>query len=281
MLLRKDLLMAKPEKLMNFGAVLKKYRKNAGCTQQKLAEMLGISKNTVTLWERNMARPDVETIRELNQLFGIPLNELFEIPSAPKYSFAERKLIDYFRQLDESDQAVVVRMVSEMAAARDDERYKAYQDEYSLIQFSATRPAAGSGNEFVDDKPTYRFVRNNDRSMNADILIQISGRSMEPRYYDGDIVYAKYTNSAEDGQDVICSTADGAVIKHKSGNKLVSLNSDLPYGEKSEDDHVQIEAVVLGIVPSWDLAKPEEIDMMEEAHRKEVRAFKDKYGLEY
>ena len=273
--------MAKPEKLMNFGAVLKKYRKNAGCTQQKLAEILGISKNTVTLWERNMARPDVETIRELNQLFGIPLNELFEIPSAPKYSFAERKLIDYFRQLDESDQAVVVRMVSEMAAARDDERYKAYQDEYSLIQFSATRPAAGSGNEFVDDKPTYRFVRNNDRSMNADILIQISGRSMEPRYYDGDIVYAKYTNFAEDGQDVICSTADGAVIKHKSGNKLVSLNSDLPYGEKSEDDHVQIEAVVLGIVPSWDLAKPEEIDMLEEAHRKEVRAFKDKYGLEY
>ena len=273
--------MAKPEKLMNFGAVLKKYRKNAGCTQQKLAEILGISKNTVTLWERNLARPDVETIRELNQMFGIPLNELFEIPSAPKYSFAERKLIDYFRQLDESDQTVVERMVSEMAAARDDERYKAYQDEYSLIQFSATRPAAGSGNEFVDDKPTYRFVRNNDRSMNADILIQISGRSMEPRYYDGDIVYAKYTNSAEDGQDVICSTADGAVIKHKSGNKLVSLNSDLPYGEKSEDDHVQIEAVVLGIVPSWDLAKPEEIDMLEEAHRKEVRAFKDKYGLEY
>ena len=87
--------------------------------------------------------------------------------------------------------------------------------------------------------------------------------------------------NAEDGQDVICSTADGAVIKHKSGNKLVSLNSDLPYGEKSEDDHVQIEAVVLGIVPSWDLAKPEEIDMLEEAHRKEVRAFKDKYGLEY
>lgn len=273
--------MAKPEKLMNFGAVLKKYRKNAGCTQQKLAEILGISKNTVTLWERNLARPDVETIRELNQMFGIPLNELFEIPSAPKYSFAERKLIDYFRQLDESDQTVVERMVSEMAAARDDERYKAYQDEYSLIQFSATRPAAGSGNEFVDDKPTYRFVRNNDRSMKADILIQISGRSMEPRYYDGDIVYARYTNSAEDGQDVICSTADGAVIKHKSGNKLVSLNSDLPYGEKSEDDYVQIEAVVLGIVPSWDLAKPEETDMLEEAHRKEIRAFKDKYGLEY
>ena len=74
MLLRKDLLMAKPEKLMNFGAVLKKYRKNAGCTQQKLAEILGISKNTVTLWERNLARPDVETIRELNQMFGIPLN---------------------------------------------------------------------------------------------------------------------------------------------------------------------------------------------------------------
>jgi len=48
---------------------------------------------------------------------------------------------------------------------------------------------------------------------------------MEPKYRDGDMVYVKYCDSADDGDDVICSTSDGAVIKHKKDNKIYSLNS--------------------------------------------------------
>lgn len=57
---------------------------------------------------------------------------------------------------------------------------------------------------------------------------------MEPVYHDGDIVYVKYTTDVENNDIVICTTADGAVIKRMYENMLYSLNQQYPYGEKSE-----------------------------------------------
>ena len=77
---------------------------------------------------------------------------------------------------------------------------------------------------------------------------------MEPLYHDGDLVYVCYTQAVEDGDDVICSTADGAVIKRLHNHKLHSLNKNLPFGEKSEDDHVAILGKVLGIASEDEFA---------------------------
>ncbi len=95
--------------------------------------------------------------------------------------------------------------------------------------------------------------KENGYNESADALIRVSGASMEPQYHNGDLVYVKYTQSVEDGDIVICSTADGAVIKQMLNHKLYSLNKALPYGEKSEDDHVTIVGKVLGKVSPLEL----------------------------
>ena len=87
---------------------------------------------------------------------------------------------------------------------------------------------------------------------------------MEPQYQDGDLVYVKSSDTADDGDIVICTSADGAVIKQKHGNRLYSLNKDLPYGEKSEDDNVRIQGIVLGIADPDDFASAEEANILEE-----------------
>lgn len=102
---------------------------------------------------------------------------------------------------------------------------------------------------------------------------------MEPQYHNGDLVYVKYTQSVEDGDIVICSTADGAVIKQMLGHKLYSLNKALPYGDKSEDDHVTIVGKVLGKVSELELPDDDDIPLLEEVKAQEVREFKKKYGL--
>ena len=89
----------------------------------------------------------------------------------------------------------------------------------------------------------------------------------------------KYTQDVADGDIVICSTADGAVIKQLMNNKLHSLNIALPYGDKNEDDHVTIVGKVLGRVGIWDLANEEDVPALEEVKAADVRAFKQKYGL--
>ena len=39
----------------------------------KLAELMGISRNTITNWENDKCRPEVDSIRELCTMLGIPL----------------------------------------------------------------------------------------------------------------------------------------------------------------------------------------------------------------
>ena len=48
-----------------FGAVIRKYRNKNEMSQPELAELMGVSRNTITNWENDRARPEVETIRVL------------------------------------------------------------------------------------------------------------------------------------------------------------------------------------------------------------------------
>ena len=54
---------------MKLGANLQFLRKlHGGMTQEKLAERLGVSRQTISKWETGEAVPDVEKLLELSQI---------------------------------------------------------------------------------------------------------------------------------------------------------------------------------------------------------------------
>lgn len=61
---------------MEFGEKLKSIRKQAGMTQEKLAEKLGVSRQAVTKWETDTGIPDIANIRVISDLFHISIDEL-------------------------------------------------------------------------------------------------------------------------------------------------------------------------------------------------------------
>lgn len=61
---------------MEFGEKLKSIRKQAGMTQEKLAEKLGVSRQAVTKWETDAGIPDIANIRVISDLFHISIDEL-------------------------------------------------------------------------------------------------------------------------------------------------------------------------------------------------------------
>ena len=145
-----------------------------------------------------------------------------------------------------------------------DARNDILRDAYFILPLQSTAAAAGSGNAFNDLKPQPFFVKKNRFNAEADTLIRVSGHSMEPVYHDGDIVYVKYTTDVENNDIVICTTADGAVIKRMHKNKLYSLNPQYPYGEKSEDDHVQVIGKVIGTVSADEIPDAEDAAILKE-----------------
>ena len=61
---------------MTFAEKLKSIRKQAGFSQESLAEKLGVSRQAVTKWETDAGIPDIENLMAISTLFDISIDEL-------------------------------------------------------------------------------------------------------------------------------------------------------------------------------------------------------------
>ena len=61
---------------MTFADKLRTIRKQAGMSQEKLAEKLSVSRQAITKWETNMGIPDIENIMAISALFDVSIDEL-------------------------------------------------------------------------------------------------------------------------------------------------------------------------------------------------------------
>lgn len=59
------------EVFMNIADRLKDLRKNAGYSQEQLAEMLEISRQAVSKWESAQGYPDIENVIRLSQIYHV------------------------------------------------------------------------------------------------------------------------------------------------------------------------------------------------------------------
>ena len=63
---------------MNLGNNLFEARKKAGLTQDKVAEKLGVTRQTISKWETNETTPDIYQAKKLAKLYNLSLDELIE-----------------------------------------------------------------------------------------------------------------------------------------------------------------------------------------------------------
>ena len=63
---------------MSLGNNLFEARKKAGLSQEKVAEKLGVSRQTISKWETNETIPDIYQSKKLSKLYNLSLDELIE-----------------------------------------------------------------------------------------------------------------------------------------------------------------------------------------------------------
>ena len=86
---------------MDIGTKLKAARIAAGLTQEQAAELLGVSRQTMSHWENNKTYPDIVRVIKMSDLYAVSLDHLLKEKKAE-----ETPMPDYIEYLEESTNTV-------------------------------------------------------------------------------------------------------------------------------------------------------------------------------
>lgn len=81
---------------MKIGSVIKKYRKEAGLTQEEMASRLGVTTPAVNKWENGYTNPDIELLAPIARLLGISLDTLMSFQE-----LTSNEISDIIRRMDQ------------------------------------------------------------------------------------------------------------------------------------------------------------------------------------
>ena len=63
--------------MVETGKRIGKMRKNNNLTQMELADLMGVSYQAVSCWERGVTMPDISKLPDLARIFKVKIDEIF------------------------------------------------------------------------------------------------------------------------------------------------------------------------------------------------------------
>ena len=88
---------------MSLGKMIKEQRKNCGLSQEKVAELVGVSRQAVTKWEADQTAPSTENLFKLAEIFGTTVDMLIASDEGASPSSAEQ--VYYLYKMEEIKKA--------------------------------------------------------------------------------------------------------------------------------------------------------------------------------
>lgn len=112
------------------------------------------------------------------------------------------------------------------------------------------QPASAGTGQWLDDDASELTEVDDSVPSKAEFGVRIAGDSMEPRFINGQTVWAKATQDANNGDIILCTLNDQGYCKklHKDENgiALISLNKKYAPIPVREEDEFRIAGIVVG-----------------------------------
>lgn len=77
---------------MGLGKNIQKLRINAGLTQKDLAEKLFVTAQAVSRWEQEIVEPNIQTLRQMSEIFGVSIDDI--IVDHPADEVSKEEVVD-------------------------------------------------------------------------------------------------------------------------------------------------------------------------------------------
>jgi len=235
-----------------FNDVLKQLRNKAGMNQEQLAKRLGLSKSAISMYESGSREPSLEILEAIADIFNVDMNTLTgakklseSVNGSEELSPAEKQHIKKYRSLDLYGQKAVDSLIDIEL-----ERCSVVVELPRLITLPMVelKASAGTGQWLGDDEYTTRVdVLDTPEARRANVVIEVSGDSMEPRYHDGDKVLVKLQPTVEQNEIGIFIVDNCGYIKKLGVNELISVNKEYDNIPLNEYNDVTCVGKVVGI----------------------------------
>lgn len=237
---------------MNFYNNLKSVCESKGIKVTPTVLKCGGTKGVISGWKRGVY-PNSEIVMQLSVLLDVPTDALLfggEKKLSSDLTEDEQELLKYYKQLPEKEK---IRLVSRAEAIADmcSEAAPEPAKPMLVIKHSMYKVSAGTGEQLYDSDDWDEIeVPDTPEARKADFCLTICGNSMEPVYYDGDIVLVKQKNKIDRGQIGIFIIEGCGYIKKFGGDRLISLNAeydDIMFADYDPDD-IRCSGLVIGRV---------------------------------
>ena len=163
---------------MKIAEVIKKYRKEAGMTQEEMACRLGVTTPAVNKWENGVSNPDIELLAPIARLLHISLDTLMSY----KEELTTSEINDIIRKMDKMFDSEEFEKVYEWAS----EKIKEYPNCNMLIWQVAVMLDARRLTDEVTDLAKY------DEQINAWYEIALNDEDEEIKRHAADSLFGFY-----------------------------------------------------------------------------------------
>lgn len=233
---------------MTFGNRLKQARENKGYNQKQFAERLGVTPTRLNYWEKDKREPDVAIIKQIAQILEVPSdwligNNLINVDIT--LSANEKQHIKKYRSLDHYGRKAVDSLMDIEL-----ERCSLVVELPRLITLPmADLPASAGTGQWLDENGHFEGIDVIDtpQARTANIIIKVSGDSMEPLFHDGDALLVERQERMEQGEIGVFIIDGCGYIKKLGHNELISVNPDYDNIPLTAQNSVKCYGKVVGL----------------------------------
>ena len=232
-----------------FSDRLKEIRNDLNMNMKQMAEKLAIPYTTYVGYEKGEREPSFAMLGNLAVLFGVSADYLLGVSDTKSFvknqsAFCNSEIQQSYEKLDKHGRQIV-----DTVLAIESERCAAENEEQIQIRHSFYKVSAGLGYD-LDDSESWEMISVPDtpEAERADFALTIQGDSMEPVYFDGDIVLVKQQDQINQGEVGIFIVNGEGYIKKLGRNRLISLNAVYEDIVFNENDHICCAGKVIGRV---------------------------------
>ena len=234
------------EVLCMIGTTLKNLLDEREIKVNEFARQIKVPAQTLySIIRRDNMKIDFELLLRICDALHVPLETFCGTGSTGQPTPEEWETLWKLRRLDDHGRFVTLQLLDAecarlQAAQRQPERNK-------IIPLYMTPAAAGYASPALgDDYEDYEVAADSE----ADFAVRIAGDSMEPRFVNGQTVWAKAAQDANNGDIVLCTLNDQGYCKKlrkdENGVALISLNKKYVPIPVREEDEFRIAGIVVG-----------------------------------